>query len=91
MIMNKSNALEISSELLPAADATGKDAAESPRIDATSNGGDDLNRIQRDHIVTVLREVNWVIEGNAGAAARLGMKPGTLRHRMQKLGIVRGS
>jgi len=37
----------------------------------------------------LLREANWVIEGQHGAAARLGMKPATLRHRMKKLGISR--
>jgi len=36
-----------------------------------------------------LREVRWVIDGGAGAAAKLGLKPGTLRHRMKKLGIKR--
>jgi transcriptional regulator with GAF, ATPase, and Fis domain len=30
-----------------------------------------------------------VIEGNSGAALKLGMKPATLRHRMKKLGIAR--
>jgi formate hydrogenlyase transcriptional activator len=91
MIMNKSNALKINSELLPEPDEAGKDASQTPPFDPTLNVGDDLNKIQRDHIVTILREVNWVIEGKSGAAARLGMKPGTLRHRMQKLGIARGT
>jgi transcriptional regulator with GAF, ATPase, and Fis domain len=39
----------------------------------------------------VLRAANWVIEGSQGAAVRLGLKPGTLRHRMKKLGISRGA
>ncbi len=51
----------------------------------------DLDSVQREHIHGVLREVNWVIEGNQGAAVRLGLKPATLRHRMKKLGIRRGS
>ena len=51
--------------------------------------GRDLNSIQREHILSVLREVRWVIDGGAGAAAKLGLKPGTLRHRMKKLGIKR--
>ena len=49
----------------------------------------DLDSIQREHILNVLREVDWVIEGSLGAAVRLGLKPGTLRHRMKKLGIKR--
>jgi len=50
----------------------------------------DLDSIQREHILNVLRTANWVIEGSQGAAVRLGLKPGTLRHRMKKLGISRG-
>jgi transcriptional regulator with GAF, ATPase, and Fis domain len=53
------------------------------------NPDGDLDSIQREHIWSVLREVDWVIEGRDGAAVRLGLKPGTLRHRMKKLGIKR--
>jgi formate hydrogenlyase transcriptional activator len=49
----------------------------------------DLDSIQREHILSVLRGVHWVIEGSDGAALRLGLKPGTLRHRMKRLGIKR--
>lgn len=45
--------------------------------------------MQREHINAILRETNWVIEGSRGAASLLGLKPGTLRHRMKKLGIAR--
>jgi formate hydrogenlyase transcriptional activator len=51
--------------------------------------GGDLNSIQREHVLNVLHEMNWVIEGSDGAAVRLGLKPGTLRHRMKRLGITR--
>jgi formate hydrogenlyase transcriptional activator len=51
--------------------------------------GSGLDSIQREHILSVLREVHWVIEGRDGAAVRLGLKPGTLRHRMKRLGIKR--
>ncbi|HUA24932.1 MAG TPA: sigma 54-interacting transcriptional regulator [Steroidobacteraceae bacterium] len=51
--------------------------------------GRDLDSIQREHILSVLQEVHWVIEGRDGAAVRLGLKPGTLRHRMKRLGIKR--
>jgi uncharacterized membrane protein (UPF0127 family) len=40
-------------------------------------------------ILSVLRGVHWVIEGRDGAAVRLGLKPGTLRHRMERRGIKR--
>jgi hypothetical protein len=49
-----------------------------------------LHHVQREHILRVLNATRWVIEGNSGAALKLGMKPATLRHRMKKLGIARG-
>ena len=48
-----------------------------------------LHYVQREHILRVLNATRWVIEGNSGAALKLGMKPATLRHRMKKLGIAR--
>jgi transcriptional regulator with GAF, ATPase, and Fis domain len=46
-----------------------------------------LEDVERAHILRVLREVDWTIEGARGAAGRLGLHPNTLRSRMQKLGI----
>jgi formate hydrogenlyase transcriptional activator len=46
---------------------------------------------ERDHIQHVLRQVNWVVGGRDGAAARLGLPRTTLLYRMRKLGIVPGS
>jgi formate hydrogenlyase transcriptional activator len=48
-----------------------------------------LEEVERLHIVAVLRETNWRIEGERGAAKLLNLQPSTLRSRMQKLGIVR--
>jgi formate hydrogenlyase transcriptional activator len=48
-----------------------------------------LANAEREHIVRVLSETNWVIGGPTGAAARLGMKRTTLQSRMIKLGITR--
>ncbi|HET9475093.1 MAG TPA: sigma 54-interacting transcriptional regulator [Steroidobacteraceae bacterium] len=56
-------------------------------LDETLNTG--LHDVQREHILRVLNATHWVIEGNSGAALRLGLKPATLRHRMKKLGISR--
>jgi formate hydrogenlyase transcriptional activator len=44
---------------------------------------------EREHILSALRETNWVVGGPKGAAARLGMKRSTLQKKMQKLGIAR--
>jgi formate hydrogenlyase transcriptional activator len=43
----------------------------------------------RAHIVSALRETNWVIGGPNGAAARLGLNRTTLIAKMRKLGISR--
>ena len=58
-------------------------ASESPN-DASS-----LEAVERDHIVRVLRETNWIVSGPNGAAARLGLKRTTLQARMKKLGVSR--
>ncbi len=49
-----------------------------------------LEEVEREHILKVLEETNRRIEGNSGAAQLLGLRPSTLRSRMQKLGIKRG-
>ncbi len=46
-----------------------------------------LEDVERNHIISVLQETKWRIEGPKGAALRLGINPNTLRSRMQKLGI----
>jgi formate hydrogenlyase transcriptional activator len=48
-----------------------------------------LEEFERKHIVQVLEQTRWRIEGPKGAAVILGLNPSTLRSRMQKLGIVR--
>jgi formate hydrogenlyase transcriptional activator len=53
------------------------------------NGRNTLEAVEREHILRILRETNWVIGGTGGAAARLGLPRTTLNHRMQKLGISR--
>ena len=50
-----------------------------------------LEAVERDYIVTVLRETNWVLTGPRGAAKVLGLHANTLRSRMKKLGIVRSA
>jgi formate hydrogenlyase transcriptional activator len=48
-----------------------------------------LEEAERQHILHMLEETNWVVAGPHGAAVRLGMKRSTLQFRMQKLGISR--
>ena len=46
-----------------------------------------LEEVERNHILQVLEETGWRIEGRQGAAGRLGLNPSTLRSRIEKLGI----
>ena len=55
--------------------------------DQTSSSS--LENVEREHILRVLRDSNWVIGGPAGAAARLGLNRTTLNNRLRKLGITR--
>ena len=50
-----------------------------------------LQEIEREQILTALRDAGGVIAGTSGAAARLWIKRTMLQSRMQKLGIVRPS
>ncbi len=43
--------------------------------------------VERNHIVNILRQCNWKISGEGGAAEILELHPNTLRDRMKKLGI----
>jgi formate hydrogenlyase transcriptional activator len=48
-----------------------------------------LKDLEREHILRALNESNWVVGGQLGAAAKLGMKRTSLQYKMQKLGIIR--
>lgn len=50
-----------------------------------------LDDVQRIHIKKVLKECNWKIDGEQGAAELLQIKPSTLRDRMKKLGLEKPS
>ncbi|MFZ0243010.1 MAG: sigma 54-interacting transcriptional regulator [Desulfobacterales bacterium] len=59
--------------------------------DANHDSLKDLSTVEREHILKVLRETDWRIEGFLGAAAVLKIHPSTLRFRIKKLGIRRPS
>ena len=48
-----------------------------------------LEEVERKHILTTLKETQWILSGPSGAAARLGLNRSTLYFRMKKLGIAR--
>jgi formate hydrogenlyase transcriptional activator len=78
--------------LAPSKSVATEGACSPPDSPASEGGGEadgKLETLQREHILRTLHATNWVIEGQRGAASRLGLKPTTLRFRMKKLGITR--
>ncbi|MGR9053293.1 MAG: sigma-54 interaction domain-containing protein [Gammaproteobacteria bacterium] len=78
IILAETPVLEIGGDLL---------LTEARRADQTQSGDASLDTVAKEHILSVLEQADWVIEGPKGAALRLNLKPSTLRYRMQKLGI----
>ena len=77
--------LEIAADLLSG--RGGSPSNPSNQLEATSDAS--FETISRQHIVSVLEQCNWVIEGTNGAAHILSLQPSTLRYRMKKLGITK--
>src|SRR6516164_3429549 len=75
--------LMIGPDVLPVNVGTMAYDAQAPEQPAT------LEANEREHILTVLGQTGWVVEGARGAAKILGLHPNTLRSRMKKLGIRR--
>jgi formate hydrogenlyase transcriptional activator len=48
-----------------------------------------LNDVEREHILHVLEQTGWRVQGKGGAAEILGLNRSTLESRMAKLGILR--
>ncbi len=74
--------IEIDPDMLPGSMA--------PAIDPVYPPGDaSLEAVERQHILRVLEDTKWVIEGPNGAAKILDLHSSTLRYRMKVLGITR--
>ena len=79
VVMSDDSILRIDREVFLASPVTVSGSEESPA----------LEDVERQHILKILQQTRWVIDGPKGAARVLGLHPNTLRHRMQKLGIRR--
>jgi PAS domain S-box-containing protein len=55
----------------------------------TDQDNKSLADVERNHILKVLQDTGWRIEGPKGAAVRLDLNPSTLRARMRKYGLRR--
>jgi formate hydrogenlyase transcriptional activator len=65
------------------------DAAEVNRSIELIRREPTLEELERSHILEVLQQTGWRVEGPKGAAVILGLNPSTLRSRMLKFGIRR--
>jgi DNA-binding NtrC family response regulator len=61
------------------------------RPPAAQPAANTLEDVERNHILRVLEQTRWAIEGERGAARVLGLNPSTLRGRLRKLGIRKNS
>jgi PAS domain S-box-containing protein len=77
--------MEIQSDLLS---GRGGSAMDLPNNSGTVPDAS-FDTISRQHIISVLEQTNWVIEGANGAAHILSLQPSTLRYRMKRLGITK--
>jgi len=92
VVLSTGPVLRLGDDLLPSASINTADSALRASEIApnhASQGHQALNDVERSHVLQVLRDTNWVIEGSRGAALKLGLHPNTLRSRMKKLRIER--
>ena len=83
MIISPGTKLELSADF-PQGQST-------PRAPTQNQGrrSENLQAVERAHIISVLEACDWKVRGQGGAAERLGLKRTTLQSRMKKLGIQR--
>jgi PAS domain S-box-containing protein len=67
------------------------DPARAPSAIENTKSAATLLEFKKTHILDVLRQTNWRIEGPKGAALILGVHPNTLRSRLSKFGIQKPS
>jgi len=79
VILSPGSVLQISNHDLSTRIVSGRNADRSQT----------LEEVERNHILTTLKETRWILSGPSGAAARLGLNRSTLYFRMKKLGITR--
>ena len=93
VVLAPGSVLELDGELRPAAAPQAREPRVAPAPLAELGGGlaEALEEVERAQIAAALRRSGGVIEGPRGAAGLLRIHPNTLRSRIEKLGIRRGS
>lgn len=97
VILSNGPMLEIEPEVFSSATAENGTRNPSPGATGPMSAGsqptplESLESNERNHILAVLEQTAWVIDGPRGAAKILNLHPNTLRSRMKKLGIARAT
>ena len=93
MVLCQGTVLDLDEDLLPVPVAADVVEPVVPDLRPASSvvGLGSLEEVERAHILAVLHQAGWLIEGPRGAARILGLHPNTLRSRMNKLGLKRPS
>ena len=61
------------------------------QVAGEKSGAKKMEDVEKEHILEVLKQTNWKVSGEKGAAKILGLNATTLEARMKKLGIQRDS
>ena len=96
VVLSSGPVLKLGPDLLPSssAPAPGEEVVPTSVAGQGGNGRSQhasLEDVEKRHIIEVLKQTGWVIEGPRGAAKILSLHPNTLRSRMKKLGIERST
>ena len=92
VVLCRGSVLRLGRDLLPlAAEAAIDDDLVLPSGQPSNGDSHSLEQVEKRHILEVLTQTKWVIEGANGAAKILDLHPNTLRSRMKKLGLDRNS
>ena len=97
VVLSPGPVLKLGSDLLPSATASSVEDILPTVTNRVVQGGNghsqraSLEEVEKRHIVDVLKQTGWVIEGPRGAARILNLHPNTLRSRLKKLGIERST
>ncbi len=90
VVLSRGSVLRLGRDLLPLSAEAAIDDDIVITSGQPSNGErHSLEQVEKRHILEVLTQTKWVIEGASGAARILDLHPNTLRSRMKKLGLDR--
>ena len=93
VVLSRGSVIKVGADALPSISQIPESETKDREISQSSarSAKTSLEEVEKNHILDVLRQTSWVIEGERGAAKVLGLHPNTLRSRMKRLGIARST